>query len=1070
MSTPVKGPHRERSQFLLQEGLEGLEAPEARRLLAKMVMIDERTHQRICRIALFMIWLIVMTPIDVANALVIDFNPDFNVTVSDVGAVFNFTTDEPAAAKVRYGLEGAITETAESKPPKTQHSVELKGIAASTKFQYYLEARNSTSAVRLPVEEGDFYYFETQAPRDRVAPKAVKQLEASAITRDSITLTWDKDAGDADIDHYIVYKGDEVLAGDVSVKSYTDTGLNFSTEYTYKVSAVDTSDNEGAKTSVTATTMSESYVALTVSAFAAEAVGTNVYVTWTTNSPSHTRIRYGQNPLLLDQQKETPDLVTSHNITLSDLPPNASITLMAESCDEEGSCGNSSAVTVETAEEIELALSVEGLDCDVATASFSNTNRFDARGRASPGAEVNIYINGKRERFKRVTSTGEFSFMGVGLDANLAENEIRVVADDRVNPPLECVDKVMLDYLGPEVQFTNETLNRTFAAQSPVRFDGNITDDTSISAYVYALRPSFNFHIASDTRDSTPDYYLTDGSQTRVTDAVRAVADGIANGTSGRDTVNNIVTWVKNNIKQQNCPDPPPALRSRTAEDILEDKCTTGCIDMGLVTAALARAKGLPAKYVETVESGWVECVVEHGAPTTAGHQCLPKKGHIFTEIYLNDSREWVVVDTPGGSITEKDAEGHVKAVVDVYRQSTMLTIGYSLDSWALGLRSDEDFTAKVVELLGSGTSTSQTRVLLSSENISGSGEFSLPSGELREGSNEIVLEFVDEGGNTFEQTFTLSYDPTPPQIISPTSLNEYSPTYMSSILIAGQVNKPVGEVWIWVNPTTASFTVSSDGSITRANFAATFPEEPNTRVDLQANGTFEAEVELVTSAAAAVAGTFTGDTSYGGTAGTVSTSGSALSSAGTGGAGGQNTIVMIAFDEYGRPSQPITGTVEYTPCGGEYYWSVQLNEGGNVLNTRELLEGIAAYGFGFELEWVGGGDATRANAQNVRITKATVGEREREKYDFDWITEPRVLCRRGNCTKGFVMINFNPQNPEGDTYLERELNLSAHRKGECWPLAGCIRLLLEMQIDSDPAPFMPASALPQYPSQSTMQ
>ncbi|MBW2997889.1 hypothetical protein KY349_06120, partial [Candidatus Woesearchaeota archaeon] len=44
-----------------------------------------------------------------------------------------------------------------------------------------------------------------------------------------------------------------------------------------------------------------------------------------------------------------------------------------------------------------------------------------------------------------------------------------------------------------------------------------------------------------------------------------------------------------------------------------------------------------------------------------------------------------------------------------------------------------------------------------------------------------------------------------------------------------------------------------------------------------------------------------------------------------------------------------------------------------------------------------------------------------------------------------------------GDTFYEKEKNLSNHRKGECWPHLGCIHLLLEMEIVSDPGPLMAA-------------
>ncbi|MBN1544087.1 fibronectin type III domain-containing protein [Candidatus Woesearchaeota archaeon] len=917
-------------------------------------MAGRAIDQHVCRVALFIAWLMVLTPVYSASALQLTFNPDSDVTVDDISAVINFTTDEPATARVRYGLEGRITESAESKPAKTGHSVLIRGIASSTRFQYYIEASNASATVRSPLDGGDFHYFTTEAPRDRSPPNAVRGLAAPTITRDSISLVWESSPADTDIDGYYVFRNGTLVGDLVREKSFTDSGLYYETEYEYKVGAVDLAGNRGVNTSVKATTRAESYTAIAISSFTAEATGTSVYATWTTNMEGHTRLKYSQNPLLLDQKKEDPEMVMQHNMTLPDMPANSNITVMAESCTAEGACANSTPVTVHTTQKIELALSVDGMDCDPGTITYANTNRLTVKGTASPGADLEVYVNGKKERFKRITSTGDFNFAGMDLDANRAQNDIRVFASDHSSPDKECLDTVMLDYMAPEVHFNNQTANLTFATQSSVQLGGNLTDEHKVTLYI----------------------------------SVQGVDDTVA----------------------------PPAPQNISDKAVAANSVTIRWDSLpGEVTDAYklfiyrSDVPGGPIAFTEPSVTEYVDSNVSTATTYTYQVSVIDRAGNEGAR-----SSPFSVTTLPNGTVAAP-----ISHIVPP-SPGLLLTKDYSPNNQSV------QFTETVTNLF--------------------------------DGKNIITLKFVDEAGNMAEEKLEVTYEKEPPRIITPTAAeiqSQYSPTYMSELVIRGQVNKPVGEVWVWVNPRTASFTISADGSMTMASFEAAYPEEPVTKVELQENGTFEADVALATSIGAAISGTFTGSVDSGTVSGTGTTSASGVSTAGTGGAGGQNTIVMVAFDQYGRPSQPVQGTVLYTPCGENYYWTVKLNEGGNVLNTRELLEGLAAYGFGYELEWIGGGDATKAKAQNVVVRKATVGAKEREKYDFDWLSaEPRVLTQRGNATKGFIMINFAPQNPPGETYLEREQNLSGHRRGECWPLAGCIHLLLEMEITSDSAPL----------------
>jgi hypothetical protein len=691
---------------------------------------------------------------------------------------------------------------------------------------------------------------------------------------------------------------------------------------------------------------------VTISDFKAEAVGTNIYLTWTTNIPSHTRARYSQNPLLLDEKKETPELVTSHNLTLSDMPANSNITLMAESCDSAGSCANTTAVTVETTEKIELTLAVDGMDCNPSTASYSNSERMDVKGAASPGAELNVYVNGARKRAKRITSTGTFNFVGLSLDTRREANEIRITAADQVAPDKECLEKVLLDRHAPDVEFSNETKNLVVTTDENVQLKGNVTDNTDVTLYIY-------LQSVDDTIPPPAPENLTEK-------AVEANSITISWAPYG-EAIDDVYKYL---IYRSDVPDGPIAMTEPTVTEFQDSNVST-----------------------YTTYTYQISAVDKAG---NEGLKCSPYSMTTLPNGTTAGPVSKITPDNPGLILTKE------------FRPNNNTL----------------QFTESV--------------------------------GPLFEGRNIVTLKFVDLAGNEQEERFELIFDSEPPAILTPTSGEFgtlYSPTYMSSILVTGQINKPTGEVWIWTDPSFTSLETTTTGSLMTGDFQVNVPEEPDMKIAVGENGTFEAEIELTTTTGAAVAGAFSGSRGTGTTTGEDSVTV-------VGEQGKQNKVVMVAVDAYGRVSAPVESNIEYTPCGSQQYWSVKLKQGSNVINTRELLEGIAVYGFGYELEWIGGGDAMTAFAQNVRLKKAQVGALEKEKYDFEWVTsEPRVLPSmtqgRRDFSKGFIMVNFAPQNPEGETYLAKEQNLSRHRKGECWPLNGCIRLLLQMEIDSSQTPLM---------------
>ncbi|MGY5876334.1 MAG: lamin tail domain-containing protein [Candidatus Thorarchaeota archaeon] len=111
---------------------------------------------------------------------------------------------------------------------------------------------NSTCGDTATADTGSDHYsvdvfikLDSTTEPDAIPPAQVTGLGATTISMSQIDLSWDANA-EPDISHYRVYR-DTVLAAQIIGTAYSDVGLDPLTSYTYEVSAVDTSINEGLK-------------------------------------------------------------------------------------------------------------------------------------------------------------------------------------------------------------------------------------------------------------------------------------------------------------------------------------------------------------------------------------------------------------------------------------------------------------------------------------------------------------------------------------------------------------------------------------------------------------------------------------------------------------------------------------------------------------------------------------------------------------------------------------------------------------------------------------------------------
>lgn len=165
-----------------------------------------------------------------------------------------------------------------------------------------------------------------------------------------------------------------------------------------------------------------------------------------------------------------------------------------------------------------------------------------------------------------------------------------------------------------------------------------------------------------------PKNFLQEGPQTAFGETVMRISEGIT-GKTACEVVFNILRWMDANLDHQS-EEQSKLFRKRTAEQILQDSFGTGCTDFTLVFVTLARAKGVPTKYVELLKHDWL----------TSKRKKID--GHVVAEVYLEPN--WYYVDPTRKTVSLKPPSGFV-----LYERG--------LDSWNLDI-THENWRDKFLE------------------------------------------------------------------------------------------------------------------------------------------------------------------------------------------------------------------------------------------------------------------------------------------------------------------------------------------------------------------------------------
>lgn len=164
-------------------------------------------------------------------------------------------------------------------------------------------------------------------------------------------------------------------------------------------------------------------------------------------------------------------------------------------------------------------------------------------------------------------------------------------------------------------------------------------------------------------------YYLEEGEFTFFTDKIKEISKKFKGEGTGK--IDQILSWIKENIKLKKLSKENKNLifRKRSASEIIQSKFATGCTDFTIVFITLARASGIPAKYIECINK-----------------EQSKKKilGHTFAEVFI-DNKSFFIDPT------------HSKILSSLPEK--YIIIGSGLDFADAGFRTLEDIKKKIRKL-----------------------------------------------------------------------------------------------------------------------------------------------------------------------------------------------------------------------------------------------------------------------------------------------------------------------------------------------------------------------------------
>ena len=164
------------------------------------------------------------------------------VNVTNQTATIRWATNEPADTYVEYGVTKSYGRTFVSTTPVLNHSVTFTNLLPATTYYFSITSADIAHNTSTPTAADSLTTVTEADVTPPAAPATVDTLEGS----NRVVLLWSASAS-TDAAAYVVYRNSQLLASGVAETAYTDQTVTNGTTYTYEISCVDFTGNEGSK-------------------------------------------------------------------------------------------------------------------------------------------------------------------------------------------------------------------------------------------------------------------------------------------------------------------------------------------------------------------------------------------------------------------------------------------------------------------------------------------------------------------------------------------------------------------------------------------------------------------------------------------------------------------------------------------------------------------------------------------------------------------------------------------------------------------------------------------------------
>jgi chitodextrinase len=173
---------------------------------------------------------------------------------------------------------------------------------------------------------------------DLVAPTVPQNLQADSVTSEQVNFSWDVSSDNVRLVGYIVHR-DSVPVATTVITSYNDDKVNPSATYSYTVVAWDARNNRSAPSApLVATTLAgpDSRAPIITEVRARDITESSASISWKTDEPATTYIKYGITYSGDETTIEDPTLTTTHQVELTGLTADADYSYHIASADATG--------------------------------------------------------------------------------------------------------------------------------------------------------------------------------------------------------------------------------------------------------------------------------------------------------------------------------------------------------------------------------------------------------------------------------------------------------------------------------------------------------------------------------------------------------------------------------------------------------------------------------------------------------------------------------------------------------------------------------------------------------------